>query len=136
MLSGLAYTLAGAATLAMLLNCLTPSIARVNRVYYKGQDQFYWAARFDSNDPAIWSEAASALEIMLKKSRGGVRIWMIQEFELNPKKATSALSTLQEVADDEQEEEWIRDHARNASRLIIEAAKGDTPIVPGVPSPR
>src|SRR5213596_147703 len=70
----------GCVSLVILtLFCLFPSVARVERLYHQGHDQFYWGSRLHSAVPSERQEAANSLATLLKSSKSKVRILVIQD---------------------------------------------------------
>jgi hypothetical protein len=100
----------GLLSLAMLvLLSLFPSVARVERLYYQGHDQFYWGQRLHSRDPQERREAATALAALLKSSKSKVRILVIQDLgECEPEERQIALDALLAFAKDEKESKRMR----------------------------
>jgi hypothetical protein len=98
---------------------MLPNVARVERLYYEGQDQFYWGKRLHSAVPEERREAAVALAL-LKSGRSDVRILVIQELgECSPAERGIALDALLAFAKDENETEFMRWQAEYAIGVMF-----------------
>ena len=106
--------------LALLLVCLSPSVARVERLYYQGHDQFYWDLQLHSSVPSDRREAAMALAAMLRSSKSDVRGLVIQELgDCATEEREIALSALLALCKDDQESEYLRWKAEYAIGIMF-----------------
>jgi hypothetical protein len=105
-----AYGGAGFLAIAIVVVfCLFPPIARIERLYYEGHDQFYWSIQLHSENPAIHRRAAMALATLLDSSQSRVRLLVLQDLaECSSKEHDIALKALLERATDGSENEFIR----------------------------
>lgn len=111
----------GLASLTILLRFgLFPVVERVERLYYRGHDQFYWGNRLGSNNPEERQEAAKALAALLKSTRSNVRLLVIQDLgECWPEEREIALKALVSFAKDEQESDFLRWKAEYAIGIMF-----------------
>ncbi len=110
----------GVALACVLAMCLFPSVARIERLYYKGHDQFYWGNRLQSEVPEERQEAATALAALLTSSKSTVRQLVIQDLgDCRPEEREIALNALLAFARDENENEFMRQRAEYAIGLMF-----------------
>jgi hypothetical protein len=104
----------------LIVFCLFPPVARVERLYHQGHDQFYWGRRLHSKVPEERREAATALAALLKSSKSNVRVLVIQDLgECGPQECEIALEALLAFAKDEQESESLRWEAEYAIGIMF-----------------
>jgi hypothetical protein len=104
----------------LMVFSLFPPVARVERLYHKGHDQFYWGGRLHSKVPEERREAATALAALLKSSKSDVRVLVIQYLgECGPEEREIALPALMAFAKDEQESEYLRWKAEYAMGIMF-----------------
>ena len=111
----------GCVSLVILtLFCLFPSVARVERLYHQGHDQFYWSSRLHSAVPSERQEAANALATLLKSSKSKMRILVIQGLgDCGSAEREIALNALLSFVKDEQEDEFLRWKAEYAIGIMF-----------------
>lgn len=111
----------GCALLVILtLFCLFPAVARVERLYHQGHDQFFWGSRLHSTAPSERQEAANALATLLRSSKSKVRLLVIQDLgECGPTEREIALNALLAFAKDEQEDDFLRWKAEYAIGIMF-----------------
>jgi hypothetical protein len=111
----------GAVSLVMVTYfCLVPPVARVERLYHQGHDQFYWNGLLHSPVPERRLEAVTALAALLKSSKSNVRVLVIQGLgECGPDERQIALDALVALAKDEQESQHLRWKAEYAIGLMF-----------------
>ncbi len=104
----------------LLIGLFLPSVARVERLYHNGHDQFYWGSRLLSKVPDERREAATALAALLKSSKSNVRVLVLQDLgECLPTEQEIALDALLAFAKDEQESEHMRWNAQYALGIMF-----------------
>ena len=59
--------------MVILSAALFPPVARVNRAYYEGKDQFEWLAQLKEQDPEKQQEAIDAMCVILQEGKLGGR---------------------------------------------------------------
>jgi hypothetical protein len=104
----------------LMVFCLNPPVARVERLHCRGRDHFTWGARLRSPVPQERQEAARALAALLNSSKSTMRLLVLQYLgDCRPEERDIALAALLALARDEGEDEFLRSKAEYALGVMF-----------------
>lgn len=96
---------------AFIYNIANPSVSRIDRMYYQGQDQFYWTRMLTSQDKQKRQAAIEALVTILISNKSIARTLVIQDLATHASESELVTSALRTIANNDNEPLAVRNSA-------------------------